>query len=78
MTGVTTIAVDDTDRSVSRNHLRLELDARGTVIACDLGSANGTEQIGVDGNRTTFAPGKWYPVSSGDTLILGELALDVV
>jgi pSer/pThr/pTyr-binding forkhead associated (FHA) protein len=75
---VQAIAVDDKDRSVSRNHLRLELDARGTVIACDLGSANGTELIGADGNRVTFTAGTWYPVGLGDTIVIGDLALDVV
>lgn len=78
ITGVQTITVDDKDRSVSRNHLRLDLDARGAVIACDLGSANGTELIGADGERVTFTPGKWYPVALGSTIVVGDLALEVV
>lgn len=62
----------------SRNHLRLDLDARRGVLACDLGSANGTELIGADGTRVTFAAGKWYPVALGDTIVIGDLALDLV
>lgn len=75
--GADAIGVDDTGRSVSRNHLRLELDVRGGLIACDLDSSNGTEQVGADGARLTFVPGKWYPIAPGDTIVIGDVALEV-
>lgn len=69
------ILIDDPGRSVSRNHLGYELDARSRLVVFDLESANGSEIIRVDDERVECVPGKRYSVEPGDTILLGNVTV---
>jgi pSer/pThr/pTyr-binding forkhead associated (FHA) protein len=60
------------ENGVGRRHLRLALDA-GRMVVEDLDSTNGTA---LNGQR--LAPRQAYPISPGDTLTVGRLALRLV
>ena len=65
-----TFAIEDA--SISRHHIRLQLDEYGLVVS-DLGSTNGTAVNGImltpyDNNR---------PLNDGDTLSMGNIQLQI-
>ena len=69
------IAVEDPDRTVSKNHARLE-HVDGETWVTDLGSTNGTELVD-DGDVTTVAMGQRLRVPDGARLRIGDRALTV-
>ena len=71
------IAVTDPGRSLSRNHLGFEVDARGRLLVVDLRSANGSEILAASGERTECVPGRRYVVGNGDALLLGNFDVKV-
>ncbi|TFB83936.1 FHA domain-containing protein [Cryobacterium luteum] len=75
--GLQTIAVTDDGRSLSRNHLGFEVDARGRLLVVDLRSANGSEIMAVDGTRVECVPGRRYVVENGDALLLGNFEVKI-
>jgi hypothetical protein len=71
------ISIDDPGRSVSRNHLGYEPDARNRLLVFDLESANGSEIIRANEERIECIPGKRYPVDVGDTILLGNVSVSL-
>ena len=69
------ISIDDPGRSVSRNHLGYEPDARNRLLVFDMESANGSEIIRANEERIECVPGRRYPVEVGDTILLGNVSV---
>lgn len=73
--GLQIISIDDPGRSVSRNHLGFEPDARNRLLVFDMESANGSEIIRANEERIECVPGRRYPVEVGDTILLGNVSV---
>jgi RDD family/FHA domain len=65
------ITVDDPDKSISRSHVRFELDA-DTVRVLDTGSTNGTDLLDDEGGVTRLQSDTWTEVPSGARVRMGE------
>lgn len=66
------LEIDDPQRSLSRDHARLDVGDDGVVLVVDLGSANGTTVHSPDGSVTELVPGRPLAVHAGDALHLGD------
>jgi len=66
------LEIDDPQRSLSRDHARLDVGDDGVVLVVDLGSANGTTVHSLDGSVTELVPGRPLAVHAGDALHLGD------
>lgn len=66
------LEIDDPQRSLSRDHARLDVGDDGVVLVVDLGSANGTTVHRPDGSVTELVPGRPLAVHAGDALHLGD------
>ncbi|CAN5161339.1 hypothetical protein BH11ACT2_BH11ACT2_16190 [soil metagenome] len=73
--GRQTVTISDPGRSLSRNHLGFERDARGRLFVFDLNSGNGTEIVTADGARTECVPARRYSVADGDTVLIGNFGV---
>ena len=71
------LTIPDPGRSLSRNHLGFERDARGRLFVFDLASANGTEIVTANGVRTECVPNRRYLVADGDTMLIGNFGVAV-
>lgn len=70
--GQSVITVTDLTRTLSKNHLRLEVDEDGVVVVTDLGSTNGSAIVGADGYREELVPHVAVEISLHDTVTLGD------
>lgn len=68
------VSVEDTHRSVSKTHLRVQAGDRGWVVT-DLHSTNGVTVIGREGAEVTLAPGVPTDVAAGSTVRFGGRSL---
>ncbi|WP_062517006.1 FHA domain-containing protein [Demequina gelatinilytica] len=76
--GQATVTLPDLSRTLSKSHLRIDVDARGAVIAMDLGSTNGSAITMADGVRRMLAPYERVQVGHHDTVTLGDHALTFI
>jgi RDD family/FHA domain len=65
------IAVDDPDKSISRSHVRFEIDA-DAIRVLDTGSTNGTDLLDDEGGVTRLQPEQWTEVPPGARVRMGE------
>jgi hypothetical protein len=72
------LEIDDTSRSLSREHARLVEGDDGVVHLVDLGSGNGTIVRHPDGTATELVPGQPVPLREGDSLHLGDISASLV
>ncbi len=70
------VVVDDPDRTMSKNHLRLE-NSRGRTWVTDLGSTNGSDIIADHGDRTELLPGVRSLLGEGDRVRVGDRVFSI-
>ena len=66
------ITVTDLSRTLSKSHLRLELEADGSLYATDLGSTNGSTVMGGSGHSEVLVPHTPALLEPGDRVMLGD------
>lgn len=71
-----TLALDDSTKSVSKTHARLDLDD-GVLFVSDLESTNGVWIVPADGEPIEVLPGTRHIVPEGADLELGEFVIQV-
>jgi hypothetical protein len=69
--GLQLVRIDDPDKTVSKNHLRLELDAEGVAVT-DLGSTNGSAVVAGPSEEVALAPQETRSLPHGTTIRLGD------
>ena len=73
--GVEALPIDDTTKSVSRAHVRLQA-GNGVLFVTDLGSANGTS-LSRGGVLTPCLPNREVPLQAGDEVWIGDVSFRV-
>lgn len=72
---VEALAIDDTTKSVSRAHVRLQ-PGNGVLYVTDLGSANGTS-LSRGGVLTPCLPNREVALQAGDEVWIGDVSFRV-
>jgi hypothetical protein len=74
--GARVVAVPDPEKSISKTHAMLELDA-GDLLVHDLNSTNGVWVVPADGEAIEVEPGEPVAIPAGGELELGDVVIRV-
>jgi predicted component of type VI protein secretion system len=70
------VAVPDPEKSISKTHAMLELDA-GDLLVHDLNSTNGVWVVPAGGEAIEVEPGEPVAIPAGGELELGDVVIRV-